>query len=75
MTRLYQMETDYAPDPDPDHMDWIDYCTEYSDRLTDWEANFIDSLQAQMDDGRPLTAKQGGKLEEVWERVQRRVEP
>lgn len=52
-----------------EHMQLIEDCEARESKLGDWEANFIDSLRRQMEDGRTLTANQVEKLEEVWERV------
>ena len=36
--------------------------------LTQWEVNFIESLVVQIEDGRVLTAKQIGKVHELWDK-------
>lgn len=41
----------------------------YADRLGDWEAQFLDSISRQLEDGRPLTPRQQQKLDEIFERV------
>lgn len=39
------------------------------DRLTTWEADFIDSIHIRLESGRPLTEGQGKTLDEIWEAV------
>ena len=36
--------------------------------LTDWEVEFIESLDARLRDGPDLTARQIGKLHKIWDR-------
>jgi len=38
-------------------------------KLTDWERNFIDSIQSQALKGIPLSTKQTECLNRIWERV------
>ncbi|SET40982.1 hypothetical protein SAMN05216326_12546 [Nitrosomonas marina] len=45
----------------------IDHCMLHSDDLTDWEADFVDSLQNQLDDGRNLSDRQVDKLNQIYE--------
>lgn len=48
------------------YRDWIhDIISEASDRLSDWESNFIESLQAQME-RRDLSEKQATILENIY---------
>jgi hypothetical protein len=47
----------------------IEDCEARDSRLTDWERTFIDSVQRQLEGERPLSQKQRGILDEVWERV------
>ncbi len=46
--------------------DMINDCTLRNSRLTEWESNFLDSLQHQ---SYPLTVKQDEILTRIWERV------
>ncbi len=41
----------------------------YSDVLSSWELDFVESLRGQMDARQALTPKQLAKLDEVFERV------
>jgi hypothetical protein len=47
----------------------IEDCEERSDRLSDWEAGFIDSLRRQLEEGRPPTQKQIDCLDSIWEKA------
>ena len=47
----------------------IEDCERRSHLLTEWEAQFIDSLCHQLGDGKALTSKQAAKLEAIWDRV------
>lgn len=44
-------------------------CEERSNRLTDWECGFVDSLQRQLVEGRRPTEKQKARLDEIWEKA------
>lgn len=37
--------------------------------LNDWEAEFIESITDQIDDGRSPTHKQAASLEQIWGKV------
>lgn len=37
--------------------------------LTEWESNFIESVQKALDAGRPLTTNQDARLTEIWEKA------
>ena len=43
-----------------------------SERLSDWELGFVDSLQRQLADGRRPSAKQIDTLDTIWERATKR---
>jgi hypothetical protein len=47
----------------------IDDCEARESRLDEWSCRFLDSIKAQLADGRPLSAKQTEKLDEIWERA------
>lgn len=55
-----------------DAIDMIEDCETRSDRLGDWECDFIDSIRRQVDEGKSLTQTQYEKLEEVWQRATER---
>lgn len=44
-------------------------CELRESRLSDWEANFIDSISRQLAEGRNLTLNQSNTLDEIWERA------
>jgi hypothetical protein len=46
----------------------IEDCEARESRLSDWDAQFIDSIKRQLADSRPLSKKQTDKLDEIWER-------
>lgn len=43
----------------------------FSDRLSVWESEFIESLAEQHEQGRALSPKQTDKLSEIFEKVSR----
>lgn len=47
----------------------LEDCEKRSEKLTDWELGFVDSLQRQLADGRCPTAKQIETLDRVWEKA------
>lgn len=47
----------------------IEDCQKRESKLSEWEANFIDSLAKQIGDGKALTDKQMAALERTWDRV------
>ncbi len=47
----------------------IDDCETRESRLSEWEAEFIDSLRHQLANGRNLTERQVEKLESIWEKA------
>ena len=47
----------------------LEDCEERSNRLTDWECQFVDSLQRQLAEGRRPTEKQSTRLDEIWEKA------
>lgn len=44
-------------------------CEARESRLSDWEAGFIDSIKAQITDGRGLTERQAATLEKIWDKA------
>lgn len=44
-------------------------CEARESRLSEWEATFIDSIKAQITDGRGLTKRQAETLDAIWEKV------
>lgn len=44
-------------------------CEKRQRRLTEWEQNFVDSLQHQLGRGRIPTAKQIETLDTIWNRA------
>lgn len=47
----------------------IEDCEKRSEKLTDWEANFLDSLSRQLGNDRRPTDKQIECLDNIWEKV------
>jgi hypothetical protein len=44
-------------------------CMARESKLTDWERQFIDSIERWIDKGQMISQKQNFLLEEIWERV------
>lgn len=47
----------------------LDDCEQREERLTEWERSFVDSLRAQIVEGRRPTPKQIEALDRAWERA------
>ena len=47
----------------------INDCEARESRLSEWEAEFIDSIKAQITDGRSLTERQAATLDKIWEKA------
>lgn len=47
----------------------IDDCLARESQLSQWEAEFIDSISNYFADNGDLTEKQYSKLEDIWEKV------
>jgi hypothetical protein len=47
----------------------IEDCLNRDSKLSAWEADFLESIQAQLSDKKKLSEKQIVRLEEIWERV------
>lgn len=54
---------------DTDAATLIADCEAHESRLSDWEAGFIDSIKAQITDGRALSDRQAATLEKIWEKA------
>ena len=52
-----------------EHMTMVEDCEARESRLSEWDAQFIDSIKRQLVDGRSLSKKQAEKLDEIWERA------
>lgn len=52
-----------------DAFDLISDCTDRQEKLTDWEVDFLSSIEDQIDGGRRLSARQVETLENIWEKV------
>lgn len=52
-----------------EYVTMLEDCEKRSERLTEWECGFVESLQRQIADGRQPSAKQIEKLDSVWERI------
>jgi hypothetical protein len=52
--------------------DWsqmIKDCEDRETNLSEWEQDFIDSIDVRLGEGRGLTSDQSNKLEEIWNRI------
>ena len=52
-----------------EYLTMLEDCEKRSEQLTDWELNFVDSLQRQSADGRRPSPKQIDTLDNLWERA------
>ena len=52
-----------------EYLQMIDDCEDRESRLTEWERGFVDSIRAQIERGKLLTAKQIETIDEIWERA------
>ena len=52
-----------------EYMQMIDDCEQRESRLTEWDANFIDSIKHQIERGKALTPKQTETIDDIWERA------
>lgn len=52
-----------------EYLTMIDDCEDRSDRITEWEGQFLDSLRRQIGNGRRPTEKQIEILDRVWEKA------
>lgn len=50
----------------------LDDCEARSDRLSEWECGFVDSLQRQLTEGRRPSQKQIETLDSIWEKATKR---
>lgn len=47
----------------------LEDCEARSERCSDWELQFLDSIRRQLEEGRRLSQKQEDRLSEIWEKV------
>jgi hypothetical protein len=47
----------------------LEDCEKRSEKLSDWELSFVDSMQRQLADGRRPSAKQIETLDSIWEKA------
>ena len=40
-----------------------------SDRMTDWETNFMESIKQRLQKQKPLSAKQTETLDNIWQKI------
>jgi len=52
-----------------EYLTLLDDCERRSDKLSDWECGFVDSLQRQLAEGRRHTEKQIETHDRVWEKA------
>jgi len=55
-----------------EYLTLIEDCEKRSERLADWDAQFIDSLSRQLSAGRRPSTKQIETLDNIWEKVTER---
>lgn len=55
-----------------EYLTLIEDCEERCERLTSWEANFIDSIKDQLAEDRGLSPRQVETLESIWEKATKR---
>ena len=55
-----------------EYLTLLEDCGKRSERLSDWELGFVDSLQRQLAEGRRPSAKQIETLDTIWERATKR---
>lgn len=49
------------------------FCIKYTDRLSDWEIGFIDSIDSQFDKKGELTLKQSFKLGQIYHKLEEEI--
>lgn len=47
----------------------IEDCQKRDHMLSAWDADFLDSIDSQLDDNKTLSIKQINKLGEIWEKA------
>ncbi len=47
----------------------IEDCRKREQKLSAWDADFLDSISSRLDDNKPLTPKQIECLDGIWERA------
>ena len=52
-----------------EYLTMLDDCEDRSEKLSDWECSFVDSLQRQITEGRRPSPKQIETLDNCWERA------
>ena len=55
-----------------EYLTLLEDCERRSERLSEWELGFVDSLQRQLSEGRRPSAKQAETLNTIWERATKR---
>jgi len=51
----------------------ITFCTKRRGLISDWDADFLSSVQKRLDDNKALTPKQTTKIDEIFEKVMDKV--
>ena len=52
-----------------EHQQMVKDCIDREAKLTEWERSYIDSIERQLAQDRPLSQKQADTLDSIWERV------
>lgn len=50
-------------------MTLVEDCEIRESRMTEWEADFVESIRSRLEKERPLTERQQDTLERLWDRV------
>lgn len=50
-----------------EYLTLVDDCEKRESRLTEWQAEFIDSIRRQLENEKPLSIRQVETLENIWE--------
>jgi len=51
----------------------VAFCLEQQNLLTDWELDFIESIDKQLDEKNDLTLRQSFKLGEIFKRMEEKI--
>lgn len=55
------------------HEEWIEYIRGANGvaggTLSQWEEEFVESVEGRLQDGKTLTEAQAEKLEQIWDRI------
>lgn len=52
-----------------EHRQQIEDCRKRDDRLSAWEADFLDSVENRLNERRELSEKQAAILDKIWDKA------